>query len=422
MRIGVYGCAYLGNVVASCLSDFGLPVTCFDDDAERVTTVANGALPFYERNLDEVVRRNVRAGRLVYSTDVAQVAARSQIVYLAFDTCEGLEECGLKTARLMTRGSVLVLATPVPVGTARKIEARLLAENLKVTVVSHPIFLTDGCAVEDFNWPDRILLGTNSSDAVALLKQIYRPLVMRSVPVIVTNHETAELAREASTAVLATKISFINELASLCERVNADAVDLALALGLDKRIAPRCLQPGAGFGGAFAEADMNSLAELAGERGVSLKILDAAREVNRELSDRIAHKIDQALQSLPGKDLGILGLAFKPNTNSAAASSSILLAHNLLSRGAQVRAYDPVAMVQARKYLDERVRYCDSAYAAAQGADALVVSTGWPEFRALDFDKIKRLLKRPLIVDTKNLLDSARLRSMGFHYVGVGRG
>jgi UDPglucose 6-dehydrogenase len=422
MRIGVYGCAYLGNVVASCLSDFGLPVTCFDDDADRVTAVANGALPFYERNLDEVVRRNVRAGRLVYSTDVAQGASRSQIVYLAFDACEGLEERALQAARLMSRGSVLVLATPVAVGTARRIEAQLQAENLKVTVVSHPIFLTDGCAVEDFNWPDRILLGTTSSDAVALLKQIYRPLVMRSVPVIVTNHETAELAREASTAFLATKISFINELASLCEQVNADAVDLALALGLDKRIAPRCLQPGAGFGGAFAEADMNSLAELAGQRGVSLKILDAAREVNRELSDRIAHKIDQALQSLPGKDLGILGLAFKPNTNSAAASSSILLAHNLLSRGAQVRAFDPVAMAQARKYMDERVRYCDSAYAAAQGADALVVSTGWPEFRALDFDKIKRLLKRPLIVDTKNLLDSSRLRSMGFQYVGVGRG
>ncbi|MGE0404890.1 MAG: UDP-glucose/GDP-mannose dehydrogenase family protein [Candidatus Korobacteraceae bacterium] len=421
MRLGVYGCGYLGNVVAACLSDFGLPVTCFDEDADRVTAVAHGSLPFHERNLDEVVRRNARAGRLVYSTDVSQGAARSQIVYLGFDSHEGFEERGVQTARWMTRGSLMVLATPVPVGTARRLEVRLQAENLKVTVVSHPIFLTDGCAVEDFNWPDRILLGTTSADAVALLKQIYRPLVMRGVPVIVTNHETAELAREASTAFLATKISFINELASLCEHVNADAVDLALALGLDKRIAPRCLQPGAGFGGAFAEADMNSLAELADARGVSLKILDTAREVNRQHCERMAQKIDQAVQSLPGKDLGILGLAFKPNTNSAAASSSILLAHHLLARGAKVRAYDPVAMVQARHYLDERVLTCDSAYAAAQGADALVLSTGWPEFRALDFDKIKRLLKRPVIIDTKNLLDSTRLRSMGFQYVGVGR-
>jgi len=196
---------------------------------------------------------------------------------------------------------------------------------------------------------------------------------------------------------------------------------VALALGLDKRIAPRCLQPGAGFGGAFAHADMESLAELAGGRGVSLKILEAARDVNRNMCDRIADKIGQAVQSLPGKELGILGLAFKPNTHSAAASSSILLTRNLLDRGAKVRAYDPVAMEEAKSYLDDRVRYCTSAYAAAEGADALVVSTGWPEFRALDFDKVKRLLKKPVIVDTKNLLDSARLRGMGFHYMGIGR-
>ncbi len=421
MRIGVYGCAYLGNVIAACLADFGMPVTCFDDDADRVIQAARGTLPFFERNLDEVVRRNVRAGRLIYSTDVPQSAAKSQIVYLAFDSQATAEENAVNVAQFMTRGSILVVVTPVPVGTARRIEGRLHAVGAKITVVSQPIFLTDGCAIEDFNWPDRILLGTTCAEAVATLKHIYRPLVMRGVPVIVTNHETAELAREASTAFLATKVSFINELAALCEHVNADAVDLALALGLDKRIAPRCLQPGAGFGGAFAEADMDSLANLAGGSGVSLRILEAARDVNCALSDRIAEKIDRAVQSLPGKELGILGLAFKPNTNSTAASSSILLAHNLLERGARVRAYDPVAMAQAKSYLDDRVKYCTSAYAAAEGADALVVSTGWPEFRALDFDKIKRLLKRPIIVDTKNLLDAARLRSMGYQYVGVGR-
>lgn len=421
MRIGVYGGAYLGCVISACLADFGMPVTCFDDNAERLTSVAQGKLPFFERNLEEVVRRNVRAGRLIYSTDTPQTAAKSQIVYLAVDFSDEIEDLAVRIAGSMSRGSVLVIATPVPVGTARRIESRLQGGTNKVTVVSQPLFLTDGCAIEDFNWPDRILLGTNSTDAVAMLKHIYRPLVMRGVPVIVASHETAELAREASTAFLATKISFINELASLCEHVNADAVDLALALGLDKRIAPRCLQPGAGFGGAFAEADMDSLAELAANSGVSLRILEAAREVNRELSDRIAEKINVAVQSLPGKELGILGLSFKPNTNSTAASSSILLAHNLLARGAKVRAYDPVAMNEAKRNMDERVRYCSSAYAAAEGADALVVSTGWPEFRALDFEKIKRLLKRPIIVDTKNLLDSVRLRSMGYQYVGVGR-
>jgi UDPglucose 6-dehydrogenase len=283
------------------------------------------------------------------------------------------------------------------------------------------VFLTDGCAVEDFNWPDRIVLGTSSSQAVLMLKQIYRPLVMRGVPVIVTNHETAELVREASTAFVATKISFINELAALCERVSADAVDLALALGLDKKIAPRCLQPGAGFGGPFVEADMDSLAQLAMGNGVTLKILSAAREVNRSMCDRVVEKISQLVEPVAGREVGILGLAFKPNTNSVAASASIDLAKRLLARGANIRAYDPVAIPEAKMELNGTVRYCDTPYDAAQGADALVVSTGWPEFRSLDFDRIKRLVRQPIIIDTKNLLDAARMRSMGFQYVGVGR-
>jgi UDPglucose 6-dehydrogenase len=276
--------------------------------------------------------------------------------------------------------------------------------------------------VEDFNWPDRIILGTSSSEAVATLKQIFHPLVMRGVPVVVTNHETAELVREAATAFVATKISFINELATLCERVNADAVSLSLALGLDKKIAPRCLQPGAGMGGLFAESDMDSLAELARGKNVELKILTAAREVNAALAEQLAAKISSMVNSVQNKDVGILGLAFKPNTNSVAGSSSIRLAQSLIAKGARVRAYDPAAISDAKIELNGTVRYCDTPYAAAEGVDALVVGTGWPEFRTLDFAKIKHLLKRPIIVDTKNLLDSARLRAMGFQYMGVGRG
>jgi UDPglucose 6-dehydrogenase len=293
---------------------------------------------------------------------------------------------------------------------------------LKATIVSLPVFYTPGCAVEDFNWPDRIILGTNSNDAVLAIKQVFHPLVMRGVPVIVTNHETAELVRESATAFVATKISFINELASLCERVNADAVNLALALGLDKKIAPRCLQPGAGMGGLFAESDMDSLAKLAQQNGVSLKVLSAAREVNHSLAEGLAAKIAGFVDSVQNKDVGILGLAFKPNTNSVAGSSSVQLARNLVAKGARVRAYDPVAIPEARLELNGTVFYCETPYAAAEGMDALVVGTGWPEFRALDFNRIKNLLKRPLIVDTKNLLDSVRLRAMGFEYVGVGRG
>src|SRR6202795_1847309 len=311
--------------------------------------------------------------------------------------------------------------TPVSVGTATSVEKRLKDAGLKAIIVSQPVFLTPGCAVEDFNWPDRIILGAGANDAVLALKQILHPLVMRGVPVIVTNHETAELVRESATAFVATKISFINELSSLCEKVNADAVSLAMALVLDKKIAPRCLQPGAGMGGIFAESDMESLAELARGKGVSLKVLSAAREVNLSLADRIVDKISTIVKSVQNKDVGILGLAFKPNTNSVAGSSSLRLAQNLIAQGARVRAYDPVALPDARLELNGSVFYCESPYAAAEGVDALVVGTGWPEFRGLDFNRIKQTLRRPLIVDTKNLLDSVRLRAMGFEYVGVGR-
>lgn len=384
--------------------------------------MAQGNIPFHEKNLNEIIRRNVRCGRLVYSTDIESFARRSHFIFLAEDSPELLSEIAVRIARLASKPPILSIITPASVGTAKKIEARLADAELTATIVSQPTFFTPGCAVEDFNWPDRILLGTNSNDAVLIVKQIFHPLVMRGVPVIVTNHETAELVRESTTAFVATKISFINELASLCEKVGADAVNLALALGLDKKIAPRCLQPGAGMGGLFAESDMESLADLADKNGVALKVLSAARDVNQNLAERMSDKISDLIRSVHDKQVGILGLAFKPNTNSVAGSASLRLAQNLIAKGARVRAYDPVAIPDAKLELNGSVHYCESAYGAAEGVDALVVGTGWPEFRGLDFERIKHLLKRPLIVDTKNLLDSVRLRAMGFEYVGVGRG
>ena len=422
MQIGVYGAGYLGTVISACLADFGTPVTCCHPDSSRMVEMAQGNIPFFEKNLNEVIKRNVRSGRLVYSTDIESFARRSQVIFLAEDTAQDLSRLVLQITRAASKPPIIAIATPVAVGTASAIEQALLQAGLKATIVSLPVFYTPGCAVEDFNWPDRIILGTNSNDAVLAIKQVFHPLVMRGVPVIVTNHETAELVRESATAFVATKISFINELASLCERVNADAVNLALALGLDKKIAPRCLQPGAGMGGLFAESDMDSLAKLAQQNGVSLKVLSAAREVNHSLAEGLATKIAGFVDSVQNKDVGILGLAFKPNTNSVAGSSSVQLARNLIAKGARVRAYDPVAIPEARLELNGTVHYCETPYAAAEGMDALVVGTGWPEFRALDFNRIKNLLKRPLIVDTKNLLDSVRLRAMGFEYVGVGRG
>ncbi len=422
MQIGVYGSGYLGTVISACLADFGTPVSCCHPDRSRMVEMAQGNIPFFEKNLKEIIRRNVRAGRLAYSTDIESFARKTQVIFLAEDKAEGLVDIAMRIARLAAKPPILIIVTPAPVGTANALEKSIKDAGLQATIVSQPMFFTDGCAVEDFNWPDRLILGSTSSEAVQMLKQIFHPLVMRGVPVIVTNQSTAELVREAATAFVATKISFINEVAALCERVNADAVNLALALGLDKKIAPRCLQPGAGMGGVFAESDMDSLAELAQAHGVPLKVLSAARDVNHYLADRLVEKIAVALNSVENKEVGILGLAFKPNTNSVAGSSSVRLAETLVSKGAHVRAYDPVAIPEARTRLNSTVRYCDSAYATAEGSDALVVGTGWPEFRALDFDRIKHLLKKPVIVDTKNLLDSTRLRALGFEYVGVGRG
>ncbi len=421
MQIGVYGSGYLGTVISACLADFGTPVSCCHPDRSRMVEMAQGNIPFFEKNLKEIIRRNVRAGRLAYSTDIESFARKTGVIFLAEDKAENLSDIAIRITRLAPKAPILTIVTPVPVGTASALEKSIRDIGLQATIVSQPMFFTDGCAVEDFNWPDRLILGSNSTEAVQVLKQIFHPLVMRGVPVIVTNQATAELVREAATAFVATKISFINEVATLCERVNADAVNLALALGLDKKIAPRCLQPGAGMGGVFAESDMDSLMQLAQSQGVSLKVLNAARDVNGLLADRLVDKISAALNSVENKDVGILGLAFKPNTNSVAGSSSLRLAEGLVSKGARVRAYDPVAIPEAKTHLSGGVRYCDSAYAVAEGSDALVVGTGWPEFRALDFDRIKHLLKKPVIVDTKNLLDSTRLRALGFEYVGVGR-
>ena len=379
MQIGVYGSGYLATVISACLADFGTPVWCCHADTTRIIEVAKGNIPFFEKNLQEVIRRNVRSGRLVYSADPEELARKTQVIFLAEDFAEGMEDVILRLAAAAGRFQVLSIITPVRVGTTTKIEKMLKQKGLKSLLVCQPMFFTNGCAVEDFNWPDRIIMGTPSSEAVSSLKQIFHPLV------------------------------------------NADAVSLSLALGLDKKIAPRCLQPGAGMGGIFAETDMESLTGLARENHVDLKVLNAAREVNVDLANRLMQKVSAAIDTVKNKDVGILGLAFKPHTNSVAGSASVQLAQSLLAGGARVRAYDPVAIPDARLQLNGTVKYCESAYGVAEGVDALIVATGWPEFRTLDFAKIRHLVKRPIIIDTKNLLDSSRLRAMGFQYMGVGR-
>lgn len=421
MQILVYGAGYLGTVLSACLADFGTPIVCCDSAEDKILGLTQGRVAFYEKNLEEIIRRNVRAGRLTYSTEIEGQAARSQVIYLAQDDPDETEAIALRLARAALPGTLLLICTPTPVGTGTRIARKLCALGYELPVVAHPLSLTEGCAVEDFNWPDRLLFGTSSPQAVGMLKIIYRPVVLRGTPVIVTNAETAELVREAATAFIATKISFINEMAALCEHVNADALDLSLALGLDKRIAPRCLQAGVGLGGSFVESDIASLTALAQRKGVELQMLAAARSVSRQHAERTMRKIAGVMPSLRNKRVGLLGLAVKPHTSSVAGSASVALARQLVEGGAVVRAYDPFAMIHAERELEQVVSLCDSAYMAAEGVDALILATAWPEFRSLDFARVKTLLRRPLIVDTKNLLDCERLRSLGFEYLGIGR-
>lgn len=421
MNVGVFGSGYLGTVVSACLADLGVPVTCYDADVSLLMDSAQGNLRFHEKNLKEIIRRNVRADRLMYTTEIESIARRAGAIFIAQDQSDEVQRIVLDLAALAPHQTIFIIATPTPVGTARAIEKEMRHRGFKQHLVTQPMFLTDGCAVEDFNWPDRLVLGTHSNDAIDVLKQIYRPIVMRGVPVIVTSHETAELVREATTAFVATKLSFINEIANLCDHIQADATDLALAMGLDKKIGPRCLQPGSRIGGAFVEGEMDLLASLGDKYGVSLKVLSAAREVNHDFSDRIMEKLTSVMPTVVGREVGILGLAFKPNTNCIVGSVSLSLARGLISRGARVRAYDPVAIPEAQRELNDVVHFCQTAYEAAEGSDALVVGTGWPEFRALDWQRVKRLLKSPVVFDTKNMLDAVRMRSMGFRYLGIGR-
>jgi UDPglucose 6-dehydrogenase len=421
MQIVVYGAGYLGTVLSACLADFGTPIVCCDPVEAKILNLQQGQTSFYEKNLEDIIRRNVRAGRLTYSAEIETQVAKSQVVYLAQDDPGETEAVALRMAPAALPGTLFLVCTPTPVGTVARIARKLCSLGYDLVVVAHPISLTEGCAVEDFNWPDRLLFGTSSPQAISTLKIIYRPLVLRGTPVIVTNSETAELVREAATAFIATKISFINEMASLCEHVNADALDLSLALGLDKRIAPRCLQAGVGLGGSFVESDIASLTALAQRKGVQLQMLEAAQAVSQQHAERTMRKIAEAMPTLRDKRVGLLGLAVKPHTSSVTGSASVALARQLVKNGAVVRAYDPFAMIQAERELEQDVSFCDSAYVAAEGVDALILATGWPEFRCLDFARMKTLLRRPLIVDTKNLLDCDRLRGMGFEYLGVGR-
>ena len=436
MHVTVVGTGYVGLVTGAGLADFGLQVVCVDKDEEKIETLRSGEIPFYEPGLKELVDKNVRAKRLDFSTDLAEAVRRSLVVFLAVGTppapdggadLSQIREVVLKLADIVDEYKVVVTKSTVPVGTNRWIK-RLFDEHKKnsvdIDVISNPEFLREGSAVKDFMWPNRVVIGGESAYAIAIVKDIYRPLYLIETPFVITNLETAELIKYASNAFLATKISFINEIANLCELVGADVHHVAKAMGLDGRIGPKFLHPGPGFGGSCFPKDIQALAKPARDKGYNLKIVEAVIEVNKDQRRRAVNKIvEMCGGEVTGKVIALLGLSFKPNTSDIREAPALTIVAELLAQGAKLKAYDPAAMEEFKRvFPPEKILYCDDPYQAAEGADCLVLVTEWNEFRYLDLSRLKDLLKSPRLVDLRNVYNPSRMKEMGFHYTGVGRG
>ena len=433
-KIAVIGTGYVGLVGGAGLADFGNQVVCVDRVAEKIDQLTRGEIPFYEPGLQEVVQRNVREGRLSFTTDFARAVAENDVILCAVGTPEGeggrvdlsqVDSVARDVGKHMTGYRVIVQKSTVPVGTAtrlRRIVEENQAEPIEFDVVSNPEFLREGSAVEDFMRPDRVVVGASSERAMEVMRSIYAPLYLNRTPIVETATESAELIKYASNAFLATKISFINEIANICESVGADIQVVAYAMGLDKRIGPKFLHAGAGYGGSCFPKDTKALVHIAEEAGAAARIVSSAVSVNEEQKERMVTKVIDAVGGdVSGRTVGILGLAFKPNTDDMRYAASIVLAEGLAARGASIRAFDPVAMDNARELMPF-IDYVADAYAVAEGADALVIATEWNEFRQLDFDRLKRLMRAPVVIDCRNVYDAEDLERHGFSYIGVGRG
>jgi UDPglucose 6-dehydrogenase len=434
MHITVVGTGYVGLVSGVGFADFGLNVTCVDCDEQKILELRQGKIPIYEIGLEEILQRNVRNKRLSFSSDLRAAVQRSLVIFIAVGSPEGrngdpdlsqVESVAFSLAELMDDYKVVVIKSTVPVGTGKWIKELIeknQRKNVKFDVVSNPEFLREGSAVEDFMRPNRIVIGSESQQAIAIVKDIYRPLYLIETPFVVTSLETAELIKYASNAFLATKISYINEMANLCEKVGADVHDVARAMGLDKRIGPKFLHPGPGFGGSCFPKDLAALARMGQKNGRPLKIVESVIEVNKAQRERVVEKIQNVLGQIEGKLVGILGLSFKPNTDDIRESPAIAICRQLLERNARIQAYDPIAMPNAQNaFPDRKVTYCSNAYEAAANADALLIATEWNEFRNIDLERIKSLMKGPKVFDVRNILERGKVESLGFQYFGMGR-
>lgn len=432
MHIAVIGTGYVGLVTGACFAEFGVEVTCVDVDEKKIADLNNGIIPIYEPGLDTIVEKNSKAGRLHFTTDIKSAVESALVVFLAVGTpprpdgspdMSFYRQAALDIAKAMNGYKVLVTKSTVPVGTGKWLRD-FVTENLDhqtdFGIASNPEFLREGAAIEDFMRPNRVVIGSNEEHAIAIMKDLYRPLYLIETPVVITSLEAAELIKYASNAFLATKITFINEIANLCDAIGCDVHDVARGIGMDNRIGRKFLHPGPGYGGSCFPKDTRALTTVADQFGVETLIVDAVIEANDRQRLAMVPKIESLLGECAGKKIGILGLSFKPETDDMRESPAIEIINALISKGASVKAYDPVAMDEARHVLPE-IEYADNEYDAIEGADAMVIITEWNQFRALDMDKVKSLLKAPKIADLRNIYEPADMREMGFEYVGVGR-
>ena len=432
MHICVVGVGYVGLVTGACFAEFGVNVICVDNDEGKIELLSKGEVPFYEPGLGELVFKNVREGRLSFTTEARNAIRHALVVFIAVGTPSApdgsadlkyIREVAATIGQNLDGYKVIVTKSTVPVGTGQMI-ARIIEEERKsdvaFDVVSNPEFLREGSAIEDFMRPNRVVIGAESDQAVAILKDLYSPLYLIETPFVITDVQTSEMIKYASNAFLATKISFINEMANICEQVGADVHQVAKGMGLDGRIGPKFLHPGPGFGGSCFPKDIKAIERIGRDHGYSFEIVKAVRRVNRRQRKLMVDKINQTLGGLRGKVVAILGLTFKPNTDDMREAPSIPIIRGLQRQGAKIRAFDPAGMAEAKKIL-RSVYYAKDAYDAAQGAHGLVIITEWNQFRNLHWKRMAELLREPVVVDLRNIYEPEKMRGLGFRYACVGR-
>ena len=435
MKIAVIGTGYVGLVSGACFAEFGHEVTCIDYDESKIMRLSEGQIPIYEPGLEAIIKKNAQAGRLIFSTEYNPAIPEAEVVFISVGTPASrrgdgyadlsyVYEAARQMAPHLSGYTVVVNKSTVPVGTAAQVKRIISETNPLATfdVASNPEFLREGAAINDFMRPDRVVLGLDSKSAAEVLQSVYRPLYLLETPFVITTIETAELIKYAANAFLAAKISFINEVANLCEEIGGNVQDVARGIGLDGRIGRKFLHAGPGYGGSCFPKDTQALLRIAQENGVAFRIVEAVIEVNAAQKARMTRKIRQALGGHEGgKTVAVLGLAFKPETDDVRDAPAITIISKLVEHGASVRAHDPQAMDEAAKLL-AGVKFCPSPYEACQGADAVVLMTEWNEYRALDLLRIKSALKSPVFVDLRNVYRPAAMQQLGFSYHSVGRG